>query len=91
MKKIWKEINRRVNIKWYAGISIVLSILVSFSDSFNWWEGAIFGLIFFILFTVLAYVNHVLDEKQAKYNDNMFADDSDWKKYKHLKKKFNNR
>lgn len=91
MKKIWKEINKRVNIKWYAGISIVLSILVSFDDGFNWWESAIFGLIFFILFTALAYVNHVQDEKEAKYNDNKFADDPDWKKYKHLKKKFNNR
>ena len=91
MKKIWKEINRRVYLKWYAGISIVIAILISFNDSYNWWGSVIFGLIFFILFTALAYVNHVQDEKQVKYNDNRFGDDPDWKKYKELKKKFSNR
>ena len=91
MKKIWKEINRRVYVYWYMGLSTLLAIGVSFDDNFNWWEAAIFGLIFFTLFTGLAYMNHVQEEKQAKYNDERFADDVDWKKYKDLKKKFNNR
>ena len=90
MKKIWKEINRRVYVGWFAGISILMGIGVSWGDNFSWWEAAIFGLIFFILFTGLAYVNHVQDEKQAKYNDNRYGDDPDWKKYKKLKKKFRN-
>lgn len=90
MKKIWKKINRRVNIKWYAGISIILSIILSSTKDYNWWESAIFGLIFFILFVGIAYVNHVQEEKQVKYNENRFGSDPEWKKYKELKKKFRN-
>jgi hypothetical protein len=91
MKKIWNEINRRVHLKWYAGISIILSMMVSRSDNFNWWESAIFGLIFFILFSGFAYLTNYQEEKQGKYNDYLFSDDPDWRKYKELKKKFRNR
>jgi hypothetical protein len=91
MKKIWNEINRRVHLKWYAGISIILSMILSRAENYNWWEAAIFGLIFFIIFSGLAYVNHVQEEKQVKYNENRFGEDPEWAEYKKLKKKFRNR
>ena len=90
MKKIWNKINRRVNLKWYIGISTVVAIFVSLTDNYNWWEAAIFGFIFFILISCLAYVQHVQDEKHAKYIEDRYSDDPEWTKYKQLKKKFKN-
>ena len=90
MKKIWKEINRIVYLKWYVGISTVMAVLFSWTEQFNWWESAVYGLIFFTLITSLAFVNNIQEEKRVKFLDDRHKDDPEWKKYKELKKKFNN-